>query len=654
MAAPAQDPHHPAVCLLVRRQAQQVEISADSGDVCDLLGREGPLRLQAGRAAITIGPDGHTSVGASPAALRAVQERGPWAVCTPHTAGVGWPLTAPEGWERLAQHLLAAAQAPEDHTALVDAATDVWLRPGFETLLSQSQLRFVPFPHQVAAATTVLRRMRGRALLADEVGLGKTIEAGLILTELYLRRQASHTLILVPAGLVDQWSEELDRKFSLPCLIHGSAAWQSAADPWAAPIVLASLAAARRSPHSAAAAAVPWDMVIVDEAHRVKNPRSASAQLVKSLQTRYLLLLTATPVENRLDELYQLVNLLRPGHLGTPTQFRRQYGAATSAETVRNLTALQRQMREIMVRHRRSEVAVMLPRRLAETRRVQAAPGELEWYQEVSAHVRTASQTAAASERMALRSLQRLAGSSPTALARGLQRMDRPPAAPPGGVPQTAKLQALMTILEHHLRRSEKVVVFTGFRATLDMLAAALAAAGVDAAVYHGGLGRRDKDAVVSTFQGPRPVLLTTEAAGEGRNLQFCHVMVNFDLPWNPMQIEQRLGRIHRIGQEHDVVLHNLVTRGTLEDHILSVLESKINLFELVVGELDMILGRIEDDFDFEQAVFAEHVRSQDDAEFAARMNELGDRLVEARRGYLKGRADGDAWLPSDDQSGAR
>ena len=206
----AQDPHHPAVCLLVRRQGLQLGASADWGDIRSLLGRQGAIRLQAGRTAITIDPDEQALTQPSPAAWRAVEERGPWAVCTPETAAVGWPLAVPEGWERLLQRILAGEEASEAHTTLVDAATDVWLRPGFETLLSQAQLRFVPFPHQVAAATTVLRRMRGRALLADEVGLGKTIEAGLILTELYLRQQASHTLILVPAGLVGQWAEELE------------------------------------------------------------------------------------------------------------------------------------------------------------------------------------------------------------------------------------------------------------------------------------------------------------------------------------------------------------------------------------------------------------------------------------------------------------
>ena len=133
-------------------------------------------------------------------------------------------------------------------------------------------------------------------------------------------------------------------------------------------------------------------------------------------------------------------------------------------------------------------------------------------------------------------------------------------------------------------------------------------------------------------------MLVTTEAAGEGRNLQFCHVMVNYDLPWNPMQIEQRLGRLHRIGQSHDVELTNLVTAGTIDDHLLRVLETKINLFELVVGELDMILGRISDELDLESAVFTSYVQASDDAEFAARLETIGDELAGARREYLASR----------------
>jgi len=633
--APEQDPHRPAICTLVRIADGAVEASADWGEVASLLGVTEGLRLQVGRARMEVEPAAGTPVRASAAAVEGLRALGPWITVTPGSALAAWDDSLP------------TQVASPARGALLDAALDVWSRPGFETFMSLPRLRFAPFAHQLAAAGAVLRRMRGRALLADEVGLGKTIEAGLVATELYLRRLARRILILVPAGLVGQWAEELDRKFALPCLVQGSAAWQREQEPWEAPIVLASLAAARRSPHREAATASPWDLVIADEAHRLKNPRSASSLLVNGLQTRYLLLLTATPVENRLDDLFHLVNLVRPGHLGTPAEFRRTYGPGGAAEAVRNLPTLQQRMRGVMVRHRRSEVAVMLPRRLAETLRVTPTPEEARLYARISEHVRQAATGASPAQTLALRSLQRLAGSSPRALAAGLAHAGLGHLLPPSGTaPRTAKTDALLQLLRRHLAQGERVVVFTGFRETLAMLEAALREAGIDAASYHGGLGRREKDAVIAAFSGDLPVLLTTEAAGEGRNLQFCHVMINFDLPWNPMQIEQRLGRIHRIGQEHDVLLHNLVARGTVEDRILAVLEAKINLFELVVGELDMILGRIEDDFDFEAAVFAHYVQSSDEADFTARLETLGQQLTGARTEYLAARGRGDALVP--------
>jgi hypothetical protein len=125
--------------------------------------------------------------------------------------------------------------------------------------------------------------------------------------------------------------------------------------------------------------------------------------------------------------------------------------------------------------------------------------------------------------------------------------------------------------------------------------------------------------------------------------------MINVDLPWNPMQIEQRLGRLHRVGQDHEVLLTNLVAKGTIEQRILQVLESKINLFELVVGELDMILGRVDDDFDFEASVFDAFVGSAHDDEFASRLDALGDELGRARTGYLSNRAAVDALVRAGD-----
>ena len=553
-------------------------------------------------------------------------------------------------FQTLTDALRRGKEVEGGYAELVDQALQVWAKPGFDVLISPPRLGFTPYQHQLQAAEAVLRRMRGRGILADEVGLGKTIEAGIVLSELYMRALARRTLVLLPAGLVGQWSEELRQKFQLPFVVYGTAAWEREGDPLAAPIVLASIASARRSPLRERLAEISWDLVVVDEAHRLKNPRSASASLVKALRTRYMLLLTATPVENRLDDLYQLVNLVRPGHLGTPATFKARHKPEAGGG-VAHLSDLQRAMRDVMVRHRRSEVALMLPRRIAETLLVAPSAAEAELYRAVSDEVRRQAQGASTATIFTLRQIQRLAGSTPQALAGGLARMGWSGLAEQArAVTASEKARALWLHLRQRLSAGEKVVVFTAFRDTLAYLAAQAKREGLLAAVYHGGLSRREKDLAIASFEGDRDLLLTTEAAGEGRNLQFCHVMVNYDLPWNPMQIEQRLGRIHRIGQTEDVRLTNLVSRGTLEERILGVLEAKINLFELVVGELDMILGRIEDDLDLESMIFASYLESRSDDEFARRLEQIGDGLAEARQAYLASRSENDSLLGEVDE----
>ena len=539
----------------------------------------------------------------------------------------------------LLQRLLDAPAASAEGSALAEEALAVWARPGFETFMCLPRLRFEPFEHQLDAAGRVLRHMQGRAILADEVGLGKTIEACLVLGELRLRGLADRVLVLAPAGLVGQWREELERKFALPSVVATSGALEEPARAGPQPVVVASLAAARRDPLRAAIVAQDWDLVIADEAHRLKNPRSASARLARAVRARYLLLLTATPVENRLGELFQLVSLVRPGLLGSASEFRARHGAGGDGRPARNAPALRLAMRELMIRHRRSELALMLPKRLAETVRVAPTPDEADVYRRVSDRVRTTARDAAPGGVLALRGVQRLVGSSPWAAGPTLRKLGWEDLATRAyALRVTGKARRLLELLADQHARGEKVVVFTAFRRTLEQLGDLLDEHGLPAVRYHGGLARADKDAAIATFRDSAPILLSTEAAGEGRNLQFCHVMVNFDLPWNPMQIEQRLGRIHRIGQEHDVRLTNLVARGMLEERLLDVLQAKINLFELVVGELDMILGRIADDLDFESLVFKEYVGSRDDAEFATRLESVGDDLAGARAEYLEGR----------------
>ncbi len=518
----------------------------------------------------------------------------------------------------------------------------MWSKPGFETFLALPRLSFEPFDYQVAAAKTVLRRMRGRAILADEVGLGKTIEAGLVLSELRARGLATRSLVVTPTGLVGQWCEELGRKFGLPTTVASGKGWEGDGA-----IVVASLAGGRRDPLRAKLTAEPWDIVIIDEAHRVRGTRSASGKLARELRGRYYLLLTATPVENKLQDLYELVSIVSPGLLGTTAQFRARHGSG--ADTPRNPVELRARTREVMVRHRRSEVSVLLPQRLAETVLVTPTEEETAFYSALLRRIRAEALAASQSHRFTLRGLAKLAGSSPAAVAPTLTKIGWDDLAAAAQAVQThEKAVELLRRLKPFVARDEKVLVFTAYRQTLDSLAHALDREGIPAAVYHGSLSRHDKDKAVASFRDAVPVMLSTESAGEGRNLQFCHVMVNMDLPWNPMQIEQRLGRLHRVGQTHDVLLTNLVARGTIEQRILHVLEKKINLFELVVGELDMILGRVDDDFDFEASVFDALIAADDDEEFGARLESLGDDLARARTDYLAGRGAIDALVGDD------
>jgi SNF2 family DNA or RNA helicase len=313
--------------------------------------------------------------------------------------------------------LLAALRrgAPLDpnRTSLVEAAAEVWSRPGFDVFLSRPSLTFEPFDYQWQTAQTVLRRMRGRAILANEVGLGKTIEAGLVLSELRMRGLGNRALVVVPAGLAQQWREELERKFGLPTTIAVKGEWDTGNDH---SVVIVSLAAARRDPLKPALTARPWDVVIMDEAHRLRNPRSASGRLARALSARYLLLLTATPVENRLQDLYELVSLVAPGLLGTPAQFRAQHGSGDPGSP-RDVSGLRARTREVMIRHRRSEVSLMLPQRLAETVLVTPTEEEAGLYAGIATRIRQEARSASQARRLTLRSLARLVGSSPAAVA---------------------------------------------------------------------------------------------------------------------------------------------------------------------------------------------------------------------------------------------
>jgi SNF2 family DNA or RNA helicase len=522
---------------------------------------------------------------------------------------------------------------------------------GFDELICLDDLNFDPFPYQIKAAQSALRRFRGRGLLCDEVGLGKTIEAGLVIKEYMMRQMIERVLVIVPPGLVRQWRDELAQKFGLRDFVTntdesfrtaGNGAWSQF------PCVIASLAAARRAGTRDIIASLNYDLIIVDEAHHLKNRSSVSWKFINKLQKRFILMLTATPVENRLEELYNLITILKPGQLATPQEFRRQFVVSGDPRSPKNRGVLRELLADVMIRHSRGQVNVKLPPRRAHTIRLTPAPEEQALYQDVSRFVRhtLTERDSIGARQMTLNTLQREIGSSPMAVVKTLRKLaeqkawqvERPQllqlTAQAVAITDWAKADALQKIIQS--AGQDRLLIFTHFQATLDALAQRLAAMGVDYIPYYGGLTAQQKDEAIRRFEAEGQILLSTEAAGEGRNLQFCHVMVNFDLPWNPQRIEQRVGRIHRVGQTKRVEIFNLSAQGTVEDYLLNILDSKLNMFELVIGEMEMILGYLTQEQDFEDLLLEVWLNNQDEASLAAGMDELGERLVQAREKMSK------------------
>ena len=528
------------------------------------------------------------------------------------------------------------------------------LMAGFDVLACLDTLSFKPFDYQLRAAQTALRRFRGRGLLCDEVGLGKTIEAGVVLKEYLLRQMARRVLIITPPGLVEQWREELARKFGLGDFVtsYDPSFRELGAQAWAAfPRVIASLATARRPEHRQAIGDLMYDLVIVDEAHHLKKRTSVSWKFVNALQKKYILLLTATPVENSLDELYNLITILKPGQLATPREFQRQFVVQGDPRLPKNRGRLRELLADVMVRHSRSQISVQLPPRRAHTVRLAPSPEERRLYDDVSAFVRERLRTSGASsqaQRFTLQTLQREIGSSSLAARSTLlslaqretdegQRAELLRLAEQAGeLREWSKAAALDKLLLSGTLAGgkEKTIIFTHYRATLELLADRLRGMGIDFVLYHGQMSSADKDEAIRRFEERAQVLLSTEAAGEGRNLQFCRTMVNFDLPWNPQRIEQRVGRIHRVGQTRPVEVFNLSAEGTVEDYILDILDRKLNMFELVIGEMEMILGQMSDERDFEDIVMDLWANAGSAEELSRGFAELGDELVRARESY--------------------
>lgn len=513
---------------------------------------------------------------------------------------------------------------------------------GFDRLLAWPSLRGVMrYDHQERTALRVLREMHGRAILADEVGLGKTIEAGIILKEYAIRGLVRRALILTPSSLTTQWQEEMATKFSLPFAIlrsiHG---WQTE------PFLIASIDTAKREGHRQEAQAQPWDLVVVDEAHRMKSRLSLNWRFVAGLSKKYMLLLTATPVQNSMDELFNLVSLLVPGQLHTYDRFLERYVASPDRRVPARVPELRRRLQDVMVRNRRG-IAFTLPPRRVHGLPVRLGPAERRLYDDVSDFVRDAYWTASGrlpfTAKLTLIVLQREIGSSTFAVAETLARMSRSPFF---GLDERERLEALCQdarAIQSNVKADrlvafldsmdEKVLVFTQYVRTLAYLRRVLEGRGHRVAVYHGGLSPAAKETAVRSFRDDDNIFLSTEAGGEGRNLQFARTVVNHDLPWNPLRIEQRIGRVHRLGQEREVHVVNVWAEETVEAYLMELLDRKIHMFELVVGELDLILGNLDERRSFEELLLDIWALREAEERHAA-LRRLGDALERARSQY--------------------
>lgn len=511
-----------------------------------------------------------------------------------------------------------------------------WISNQSDDLLCLPYCRLERLEYQLRTALRVLGPLRGRALLSDEVGLGKTIEAGLVLKELLTRGMVKRFLVLTVPSLVDQWEEELSEKFGLATVTTNHAERGDAETFWRENAgLVASLHTLKQPAQLEIARQVHWDMLIVDEAHYLRNRDSQAWQAVNALPRHFLLLLTATPVQNSLEELYNLVTLLQPGQLPTPKEFRARFINPKRPRQPREPEELRRLLGQVMIRNTRANAGIRLPPRRAET--VMFEPDEVEraFWQQWEAEFRASlGQLSPSQASLWGRLLLQAAGSSPAAWREALKKFPDRVAARAWGeqAPLEASWQRKCALLLPLTRGQGGAVIFTQFLQTQAVLAEYLRAAGVETFVINGATPPPQRQPITEEFHARGGALLLTHSGTEGRNLQFSHCLANFDLPWNPMEIEQRIGRLHRLGQQHPVRIYNFVQAGTLQEHLLQILQEKLNLFELVVGETGLVLGER-----FSSDEFAEEVLRrwrESEGRVAEALAGLGDELAAARDAY--------------------
>lgn len=561
-------------------------------------------------------------------------------------------------------------------------------------------------PHQVDAALFAFRSPLSKgALLADEVGLGKTIEAGLVISQRWAERKR-RILIITPANLRKQWHQELTEKFFLPCALIESRSYNQAIKlgnfrPFeiANTIVICSYQFARSK--ASDVSNTPWDLVVIDEAHRLRNvykPTNVIANTLKqALGQRHKLLLTATPLQNSLLELFGLVSFIDEHTFADLKSFREQFSNLNHSQV---FETLKERLKPICHRTLRRQVTAYVPftRRFPLVEEFIPEDSEDRLYNLVSDYLRRDNLQALPASQRSLMTLvlRKLLASSTFAIAGALatiskrlkdklrkqepvesleEELDKDYEAlgetaeewPEEPAPELlsdedrAALEAeiadldaftqLATSIEHNAKgkslvealriglaeatkrgAEQKAIIFTESRRTQSYLLRVLAdspfAEGIvlfngsnndegSKQIYaawlerHRGTdrvsGSRTADmrsAIVDYFREEGRIMIATEAGAEGINLQFCSLVLNYDLPWNPQRIEQRIGRCHRYGQKHDVVVVNFLNKKNEADQrVFQLLSEKFQLFEGVFGASDEVLGAIGSGVDFEKRI---------------------------------------------------
>ena len=489
--------------------------------------------------------------------------------------------------------------------------------------------RLEPFHHQVTNLISFCRRVPV-TLLADDVGLGKTISAGLVISELISRSRIQRILIVCPKLLGPQWEEELKTKFDIPSeVVTGRDLID--AEPGEHGAVITTYASARL--HLDAIPEDRFQMLILDEAHKLRNlygvetPPQVAKKFRKALEERrfrYVLMLTATPIQNRLWDLYSLVDLLTVarGHqnpFGTESAFARRFIADRREEARQLKPEAKEEFRSIvysyMSRVRRGDAKLHFPEREVQLHRVQPTRAELDLIKAIAAPIQRLN-------RLAQISILQALVSSPAALLAQLSNMAKNGTVPIElaaavraivvGMPPSAKLsglQALIDTLKTKQPNRWRLVVFTTRRETQTTIQQVLEANGLKVGIINGTSGARNQETLKRFRMDPPDchVIVSTEAGSEGVNLQVANMLVNYDLPWNPMVVEQRIGRVQRLASPHAKVgIFNIILRGTFEEYIVGRLMEKLQMASHAIGDIDALLeasGINEEETSFEEKI---------------------------------------------------